>query len=155
MNPEPKRVPFMSTVIAGGSKSKLLPPRSTPRNRRTNRPAWSVRTSTWCCCRIDSLLGQAVYETQAQTGRFLVIELPEGSSVIWLTVDQNPVLPLKSEQWLLACSPDGARRRPRQPFLERASFQYAGDACSHGHARCPRPVWADVPRSWRCTFLRT
>jgi hypothetical protein len=44
-----------------------------------------------------SLLGQAVYETQAQTGRFLVVELPEESSVIWLTVDGNPVLPLRSK----------------------------------------------------------
>ncbi len=59
-----------------------------------------------------SLLGQAVYETQAQTGRFLVIELAEGSSVIWLTVDQNPVLPLKSQsgRWLVPLTEPGAGR---------------------------------------------
>ncbi|MBV8488461.1 MAG: hypothetical protein JO161_09295, partial [Planctomycetaceae bacterium] len=59
-----------------------------------------------------SLLGQAVYETQAPTGRFLVIELPKQSSIIWLTVDQNPVLPLGSSsgRWLIPLTEPGAGR---------------------------------------------
>jgi hypothetical protein len=56
-----------------------------------------------------TLLGQAVYETEVQSGRFLVIELPEESSVIGLTVDQNPVLPLesKSGRWLVPLAESG------------------------------------------------
>jgi len=50
-----------------------------------------------------SLLGRAVYETQAHTGRFLVAELPPGSSLLWSTVDQSPTAPLRSSEgrWLI------------------------------------------------------
>jgi len=45
-----------------------------------------------------SLQGRAVYETQAHTGRFLVAELPPGSTLLWTALDQGPTAPLRSRE---------------------------------------------------------
>ena len=59
-----------------------------------------------------SLLGRAVYETRARTGRFLVASLPEASTVLWSTVDQTPVWPLRSAEgrWLVPLGDQGPYR---------------------------------------------
>jgi hypothetical protein len=59
-----------------------------------------------------SVHGRALYETQARTGRFLVAELPRGSSLLWATVDQGPVVPLRAsnERWFVPLDNQGAAR---------------------------------------------
>ena len=50
-----------------------------------------------------SLQGRAVYQTEERTGRFLVADLPSEAALLWSTVDQNPVAPLRSDdgRWLV------------------------------------------------------
>ncbi len=50
-----------------------------------------------------SLQGRVVYETQPQSGRFLLADLPPESSLLWTTVDQTPTAPLRSTEghWLI------------------------------------------------------
>ncbi|MGZ3301778.1 MAG: hypothetical protein ACXWO3_13065, partial [Isosphaeraceae bacterium] len=59
-----------------------------------------------------SLQGRAVYETQAHTGRFLLAELPPDSTLLWITVDQSPIAPLRSSEgrWLIPLGEQGPCR---------------------------------------------
>jgi hypothetical protein len=59
-----------------------------------------------------SLVGRAVYQTQARSGRFLAVGLPPSSTMIWATVDQNPVAPLLSpdKRWLIPLGGQGPYR---------------------------------------------
>jgi hypothetical protein len=59
-----------------------------------------------------SLLGQAVYETQPRTGRFLVVELPRNGDLLWATVDQGQVRPLRSadQRWFIPLAEQGPSR---------------------------------------------
>ncbi len=51
-----------------------------------------------------SSLGQGTYEAFSGGGSFLSFELPEGSHLLWATVDSNPVTPLRSDsgKWSIA-----------------------------------------------------
>ena len=51
-----------------------------------------------------SSMGQATYEPVPGSGSFLSFELPEGGSLLWITVDSSPVIPvrLKSGMWSIA-----------------------------------------------------
>jgi hypothetical protein len=59
-----------------------------------------------------TVLGRAVYETQSRTGRFLEAEIPPDSTLIWSTVDANPVAPLRSAEgrWLVPLGEEGPNR---------------------------------------------
>ena len=54
-----------------------------------------------------SMIGRAVYDTVPGTGARLSFELPSESSLLWATVDFNPVTPLRSATgtWSIACDP--------------------------------------------------
>ena len=51
-----------------------------------------------------SSLGQGTYEAVGASGSFLSFELPEGSTLLWATVDSSPVTPLRSSsgEWSIA-----------------------------------------------------
>ncbi len=57
-----------------------------------------------------SSVGRAVYETVAGTGSDLSLELPSGSTLLWATVDSNPVTPLKSSSGTLSIPLDDGRQ---------------------------------------------
>ena len=59
-----------------------------------------------------ALMGQATYETVTRAGRFLTAQLPEQSSLLWSTVDLNPVSPMKDArgQWLIPLGDPGSHR---------------------------------------------
>jgi hypothetical protein len=52
-----------------------------------------------------SILGSAVYDTIPGTGTVMSLVLPPESSLLWVTVDYNPVIALRSvsETWSIAC----------------------------------------------------
>ncbi len=43
-----------------------------------------------------SIVGRALYEVLPDSGRFLTVELPPGSKILWAAVEPDPVLPLRS-----------------------------------------------------------
>ena len=49
-------------------------------------------------------MGQATYEPVPGSGSFLTVELPEGSTLLWATVDSSPVIPLHAStgEWSIA-----------------------------------------------------
>jgi hypothetical protein len=57
-----------------------------------------------------SNVGQAVYETVAGTGSELSLRLPSESSILWATVDSNPVTPLRSASGTLSIPLDDSRQ---------------------------------------------
>jgi hypothetical protein len=59
-----------------------------------------------------SLVGRAIYQTQARSGRFLAAELPPSSTLFWSTVDGSPVTPLLSaeQRWLIPLGDQGPNR---------------------------------------------
>src|SRR5262249_25564971 len=59
-----------------------------------------------------SVLGRAVYQTQQRTGRFLETALPPSGNLLWSTVDNNPVTPLRSAggKWLIPLGEQSPKR---------------------------------------------
>jgi hypothetical protein len=57
-------------------------------------------------------MGRAVYEVQPRTGPFLVTELPKGGTLIWSTLENQPVGPLRSAEgrWLVPLGDQTATR---------------------------------------------
>jgi hypothetical protein len=65
-----------------------------------------------------SSMGRAMYEPMQGSGSFLSFELPEGSELLWVTIDSNPVIPvrLKSGVWSIALED---RRQPHVGVIWR------------------------------------
>ena len=65
-----------------------------------------------------SSTGRATYELVPGSGSFLSFELPEGSSLLWATVDSSPVIPVrvKSGVWSIALED---RRQPHVGLIWR------------------------------------
>ena len=66
----------------------------------------------------QSFLGRAVYETAASNGRFLTVESPALSSLLWVTVDSNPVTPFRSPSGAWSIPLPDRRPVPRRTDLE-------------------------------------
>jgi hypothetical protein len=75
-----------------------------------------------------SILGRAVYDTVAGTGAGLSFVLPADSTLLWATVDLNPVVPVRSSTgtWSITCDD----RRPSRIALIWASA--AGSSSAMG-----------------------
>ena len=82
-----------------------------------------------------SSLGQGTYEPVPGSGSFLSFELPADSTLLWATVDSNPVTPLRSSsgRWSIALEDSrqphvsliwqtGASDRDRQDRPGRSEF---------------------------------
>ncbi|MGP0062350.1 MAG: hypothetical protein ACLQGP_01945 [Isosphaeraceae bacterium] len=56
-----------------------------------------------------SIIGRAIYETVADSGHLLTIQLPAGSEILWAVVDSNPTIPLRSGPGAWSIVRDGRR----------------------------------------------
>jgi hypothetical protein len=54
-----------------------------------------------------SVLGRALYEIIPESGRLLTVEFPEGSTILWASVESSPAVPLRAgpSAWSIALTP--------------------------------------------------
>jgi hypothetical protein len=84
-----------------------------------------------------SFLGRAVYETVPGTGADMSFALPADSSLLWATVDLNPVVPLRSASggWSIACDD---RRPSRIGLIWRTNPTRSSTTRSRSSVPLPR-----------------
>ena len=84
-----------------------------------------------------SMLGQGVYEPVPGSGSFLLVELPSDSTLLWATVDSNPVTALRSSAGIWSIALEESQQGPVS-LIWRTTPTQSGPGASSWPLALPR-----------------